>query len=76
MADIKQAAKWMLEGKSVRRAGWPKGELVVYTERSPTQLIMVSTIASVFVRTDQIPSSGSLSLRLESLLAGDWEIAE
>ena len=76
MADIKQAAKWMTEGKSVRRARWPRGELLVYTEHSYSQMMMVSTTPNTFVVSEKIPSTTAMSLRLESLLANDWEIAE
>jgi len=73
MADIKQAAKWMQEGKSVRRASWPDGELAVYTELSDTQMTMVITKPRIFAQV--LPVTKILSIRLESILADDWEIA-
>lgn len=76
MADIKQAAKWMIEGQSVRRAFWPVGELAVYTETSTTQMVQVSTVPTKFLTEDRLPAAMVLCLRLESVLADDWEIAE
>jgi hypothetical protein len=74
MADIKQAANWMQEGKSVRRSGWPEGHLAIYTEFSTTQMMMVVTKPTLF--TQRTPACERLAIRLESLLADDWEIAE
>lgn len=76
MADVKQAVIWMQEGKSVRRASWPEsaGELVVYTQQSATNMMLVTTKERPFV-------SGRVSASvwcatISSILADDWEIAE
>ena len=74
MADIKQAAIWMYEGKAVRRHNWPDGEFAIYTEMSPTQMAYVVTKPKALVGAD--PAYKELRMRLESVLAEDWEIAD
>jgi len=61
MADIKQAAKWMSEGKKVRRLAWHssvmlRGELWI----------------SLLIEHKKVPAT----FECFDLLADDWEIAE
>jgi hypothetical protein len=73
MADIKQAAKWMQEGKRVRRANpnYPEG-LANYGPESliagPAQGLQDVLLCSCH--------GYPKSIRMESLLADDWELAE
>lgn len=65
MADIKQAAKWMLRNKKVRR------------KSEPDEIFDASTYfgGAVFVsRCEQV--SVFARMKLAQLLADDWEIAE
>ena len=63
MADIAQAAKWMREGREVRRPDWGRFR-VRYSEED-----------GLTIRT---PHTRLVSYRipLDDLLADDWEIAE
>lgn len=63
MADIKQAAKWLQKGKLVRRASWKQKEAMQDTQ-----------IGLIMVRGHSHPVF--VTLKPESLLARDWEIAE
>jgi hypothetical protein len=64
MASIQQAAKWMQQGKRVRRSAWDKGEFIVRKYSSDDE-------------GDISGADGfSVTLLLGSLLAKDWEIAE
>jgi hypothetical protein len=73
MADIKQAAEWMKEGKSVRRSAWPIGNIAVYVgELTPTQMMYVITKPMAF--TNNIPTTADYGIKLDSLLAEDWEV--
>ena len=62
MADIKQAVKWMQEGKRVRRSVWPSGESIQFEDGG----------------FGFIDSSHGLQVDLcaESLLADDWQLAD
>jgi len=62
MADIKQAAKWMQEGKEVHRATWGT---------SPVRLHICKPTAKVHDDLDRKADFTALEL-----LAEDWEIAE
>jgi hypothetical protein len=62
MADIKQAAKWLLEGKAVHRSSW--GE-------SKVKLHVCNAWEKVRDDLDRISDFTALEL-----LADDWEIAE
>jgi len=81
MADIKQAAKWMQEGKTVRRMDW--------ADTNPKLRITAIPVEVVY----DIPESGygsgrdcvvvnanrqefSMLFSTQALLADDWEIAE
>jgi hypothetical protein len=61
MSDIKQAAKWLLEGKKVRRAMWEKK---AYLRLTP---------AGFFNDNHGVPACW---LMAEDWLAEDWEIFE
>jgi hypothetical protein len=61
MSDIQQAAKWMQEGKKVRRALW-----------APSYFIR-STRAGFFHDDQGVMLTW---LMVEDLLADDWEIFE
>ena len=64
MADIKQAAKWMLRGKHVRREDWaesfPSWKLAQYNE---------------VVLDGANPNQVFRSVEADDLLADDWEVA-
>lgn len=62
MADIQQAAKWLMEGKRVRRPDWPyndKSDAIYRREHSYELLGRVGSMCW-----------------LNNLLADDWEIVE
>ena len=61
MADIKQAAKWMKEGKKVRRKVW--------ADWYPSWVMQDGEVRMDGVVDDPV-------LAISSLLADDWEIAE
>lgn len=67
MADIKQASKWMLEGKAITREGWHDIPLVPsHCHRVDSgRIVWNHSLASVDVRFE-----------CDDLLADDWEIAE
>jgi hypothetical protein len=66
MADIRQAAKWMQEGKKVRRPHWYDGCLLYYHERESICIL----------REDKVSVAQRTWITLMDLLAGDWEIAD
>ena len=75
MADIKQAAKWMQEGKRVRQPHNHKSISVGKTLNeglSPRGLLVVFVIGTE--RPQDIQEYAPLTI--ESLLADNWEIAE
>lgn len=63
MADIKQAAKWMIDGKHVRRRGW------AVTYATPLGGGKVALMEDREVARDAY-------FWANDLLADDWEIAE
>ena len=65
MADIKQAAKWIQEGKKVRRAKWPP----MYFWAEHSSLPMVELHCANGTKQDAMFGA-------EELLADDWQIAE
>lgn len=75
MADIKQAAKWMQEGKNITRRGGRRGEETEFD---------IPYAHPRFVHTLHGDEDGRIcsedglpvSLLLSALLADDWEIAE
>jgi hypothetical protein len=72
MADIKQAAKWLQEGKNVRRSSWTEyewtGMLDGDDEDDPE-----ARVALFYCETGQELVSAMFA---SDLLAEDWEIAE
>lgn len=64
MACIKQAAKWMKEGKTVRRASLPYWELRFI--RGTHDLDFLSAVDSKY----------TTELTAQDLCSEDWEIAE
>jgi hypothetical protein len=73
MGDIKQAARWLLEGKRVRRRSWegnPANEEYRYTwEMGHAQ--MICQHATSFSK-EWFPIFGTPA----DFLADDWEVAE
>jgi hypothetical protein len=67
MADIIQAAKWMAEGKKVRRASWLfKGEVFepyIHSYGVPEQIIVTGT-------------ENDKAFSPNCLLADDWEVLD
>ena len=61
MADIKQAAIWMKEGKHVRRKSWEEDDQIHMSARS-------GLIRSHY--------GGRADLEPADLLAEDWELAD
>jgi hypothetical protein len=61
MADIRQAAKWMVEGKSV------------YSSDSQRSSAIYMNEAELFYSTKR---GARVQFSLSDLLAGDWEIAK
>jgi hypothetical protein len=61
MADVKQAAKWMQEGKKVHREFWAKSAFIRATP-------------SGFFRDDR--GEEASWLMVEDLLAEDWAVFE
>ena len=66
MADIQQAAKWMQEGKHVRRAGWYEG---IVMRRDLGDVVIFYRQETALERAKVLP------MLAEHLLADDWEIA-
>ena len=65
MADIKQAAKWMQEGKRVRRKGWLEEELYLYLPEGDDE-----------AWAEHPSYHYTADYTMQDLLADDWEIAE
>ena len=63
MADIKQAAEWMREGKKVRRSPWVPESVFCMMEDEGLQWLYGK---------EALP----LRVTMEELLADDWRIAE
>lgn len=77
MADIKQAAKWMQEGKRVRRnhPTW-KGKATGF-EDVPQAHKKFTTFIECDDKKRIFGDAGvPISLMIDSLLADDWEIAD
>jgi hypothetical protein len=72
MADIKQAAKWMEEGKVVRRLEF-KGKDVAF-KSGPFGFIHYCDFFRTSVDEDGHP--WTVMLTVDDLLAEDWEIFE
>lgn len=66
MADIKQAAKWMDDGKKTRRASWPERDRAFFRVNGRYKLIM----------RQQGRGAYEWEMIGQDLLADDWEIAE
>jgi hypothetical protein len=66
MASIQQAAKWMQEGKSVRRASWFEFN----------NLQTFKTTEDVIWQTEHGTSATVPQLRTTDVLAEDWELAD
>ncbi len=62
MADIKQAAKWMKEGKRVKRADWR------------AEFGTISTQGLIYWLNDDSKPKGYFSTT--DLLADDWQLAD
>lgn len=69
MADIKQAAKWMMEGKPVHRKLCPA--FVFYQEVLPEDM---KAMQAYVLRKER--NQVKAAFQLGDLLADDWEIAE
>lgn len=67
MADIKQAAKWIREGKLVRRPIWDDG--LVWKSDNYGAV----SLEALNINVDAYQSD---LLEVDDLLADDWEIAE
>jgi hypothetical protein len=63
MSNIIQAAKWMLDGKRVRRADWGKSSVT----------FNMGDLDECYV-LDDLGATAQISA--EELLAEDWEIAQ
>ena len=66
MADVKQAAKWMQEGKKLRRPEWYEG-IIMFRQNWAVVCLQQET---EFEREKVLP------ILIDHLLADDWEIAE
>jgi hypothetical protein len=73
MADIKQAAKWMQEGKRVRQ---PNCHPSIALGITPNEDMAPEGLIVVFVRGVQREEQDSAPFTWKSLLAEDWEVAE
>lgn len=69
MADIKQAAKWMQEGKQVRRPDCD-GTISCGEAQGPNRFI------AVFENGKRSRDFRLVPFNCEDLLADDWEISE
>ena len=67
MADIKKAAKWLSEGKSVRCASWANDHYILYASGKNFD-------SEIGARDGGANKHHSFDV--EDLLADDWEIAE
>jgi hypothetical protein len=65
MADIKQAAKWIQDGKHVQRKGW----IAEYATRNHTFLIC-------WINDYRVEAADHAPFSVYDLLADDWEIAD
>jgi len=75
MADIRQAAKWMKEGKRVRQ---PHNHHTISVGKTLNEGLSPSGLLVVFVEGVERPQEiqECAPLTIESLLSEDWEIAE
>lgn len=73
MADIKQAAKWMNEGKRVRRPS--KARDISIGRQSMRDKGFLAQLIVVFVNGAQRIGQDCAPFPTEDLLADDWEIA-
>ena len=64
MADIKQAAKWLQDGESIKRSAWEK--LTIHEA--------ADECGTLYICSDN--DYERIYLDSEDLLADDWEIAE
>lgn len=71
MADIKQAAKWMQEGKEVTRKAWGKSPVRLHANNIVGRLHVNSIICKI-----EDDFNRSASFTVIELMADDWEIAE
>lgn len=69
MADIKQAAKWIDEGRQVRRP-FLMPEISLGSSRGPTRYI------AVFTHGKRAHDFRLAPFNTEDLLADDWEVVE
>jgi hypothetical protein len=69
MADIKQAAKWMEQGKKVRRKGWRNPKAGYFLADSEGSIFAYGAATEYELAPWKIT-------QLVTLLADDWEIAE
>lgn len=74
MADIKQAAKWMQEGKLVRRPSWPP--LHCIGEDNSDRGTARGMIAYWHNVSDAKDAKKAKIIIFSDLLADDWELAE
>jgi hypothetical protein len=74
MADIKQAAKWIQEGKRVRQ---PHNHKNISVGKTRNEGLSPSGLLVVFVNGTERPQDVQecVPLTIESLLSEDWEIA-
>jgi hypothetical protein len=75
MADIKQAAKWMQEGKRVRL---PYNHRSISVGKTMNDGLSPSGLLVVFVNGIERPQDVQecVPLTIKELLADDWEIAQ
>jgi len=78
MADIKQAAKWMQEGKKVRRCAWMKQNPELALNAVPAGLLWDIPESGYGEGLDCVVNANvlfSICFSTTALLADDWEIA-
>ena len=73
MADIKQAAKWMQDGKRVKR---PHNARDISVGITPNENMVPLGLVVVFVGGVQRPNQDSAPFCVKDLLADDWQLAD
>jgi hypothetical protein len=75
MADIRQAALWMRDGKQVLRHQWRGDHQSIHPTARPTVKFYAYQTKDGRVRWNMVPN-GPLPMETQDLLADDWELAE
>lgn len=71
MADIKQAGKWLEEGKTVRRSTWLHRAYI-----GPQSGPLSGKLIGLYWQEGPVKHEGEFVLSISDLTTDDWELAE